>query len=446
MTYRIIFRFALLISLCGVAVPSFLNAQETPPASVPATPSAEPPKSTETQETTEQPKPVETPKLPLSKEGFNSALAVQFLAYNTYSQLAASQKDKNFCFSPLLLAKQLTVLRNGASNGKTAEELFNIFPVDMTNLKTADLAENFNQMSTAVFRQGIKAPPNLPATFAHVNAVWIPANYPIVEQYINGIKTFFHTDLYAVDFIGNRDDAINTLNAWSRDSTNGKIPSVIDEPIKTSLPGDVSIIAAGIAASTPRLLTPFHQQYTSEQEFTTITGEKKKTPIMRQITPQLLYFETPELTQIVSLPCVEENLYVVVFLPATGKLDALERQMTPAFLSQAFARLQTQTVDLTLPKTTLTSCLDLTPTLQQLGLQTALSADADFSFVSQSKENPLKLTSLLHETQVAILETAAQPQQIPKPTALFYANRPFVFLVWNVKTATPLIVGRIVHL
>jgi serine protease inhibitor len=437
------------------AVSSFLIAQEPPsvPVDSATTPTVQPANQSQPTETLKpadpsdvQPQSVEIPKLPFPKEGFPSAASVQFLAYNTYSQLAATQKNKNFCFSPLLLAKQLTVLRCGVNNhGKTADGFFNVFPVNMTNQTTADLAGNFNQMSTAVFRQGIKIPSNTPATFVQINAVWVPANYPIVEQYLDGIKTFFRTDLYAVDFTGNRNDAINTLNAWSRDCTNGKIPIVIDESIKASLPDDVSVVTTGIAASSPRLLTPFHQQNTTEQEFTAINGEKKKTPVMRQIT-SILYLEVPELAQIISLPCVEENLYFIVLLPVSGKLDTLERQMTPTFLGQVFARLQTQIVDFTLPKMTLTSCLDLTPTVRQLGLQTAASPDADFSLMSQSKENPLKLTNLLHETQVTLAETAAQPQKIPQATARFYTNRPFVLIVWNTNTATPLILGRVVDL
>jgi len=132
-------------------------------------------------------------------------------------------------------------------------------------------------------------------------------------------------------------------------------------------------------------------------------------------------------------------------LPATGQLDTLERSMTPLAMTQWFSRLQPMVVDVILPKVQQTGSLDLTETLDNLGLQTIATDNADLTGMSQAVDHgPLKLSKFLHATQVTLVEQADIPQQqMPQAaTARFYVNRPFVFLLWNMQTETPLVIGR----
>jgi len=119
--------------------------------------------------------------------------------------------------------------------------------------------------------------------------------------------------------------------------------------------------------------------------------------------------------------------------------------MTPNSLTMWFGQLQPMIVDVIMPQLKLSSCLDLTETLNNLGMQTITSEDADLSFMSQNVEKgPLRLSQFLHETQMTLTEQIDIPdQQEPQAQARFYVNRPFVFLVWNVQTSTPLVIGRI---
>jgi len=425
------------------------DAPDESEMSEPESPDTEEPESSDDQpEISVPPTPVvNIPKITPPEQGYNFPVAIQVLAYNTYSQLAAAQGDANFCFSPQLLAKQLTALRFGA-NGATAAEVGKVFPFKMPVPQTAEWLRQVD-VSSAQIREGAQIPlsgaipSQFPSTFGHANAVWVPSDHPIVEQYVIGIKTGLATELYASDFKNKRDTTATTVNAWVRDTTGGRFTSIIAEPYDVSLPGDISVVTTGAACTSPQLAAPFNRQLSGTNKFQLASGETIDVPMMRQIS-SLTGLGMPNL-QILAIPCVEENLKLVLLLPATGQLDTLERSMTPTALSQWFSQLQPMVVDVILPKMQLTVGLDLTETLNNLGLQTIATENAELTNMSQAVEKePLKMSKLLHATQVTLVEQADIPQQqVPQATAMFYVNRPFVFLVWNVQTETPLVIGRI---
>ncbi len=421
-------------------------APETPPAPAPADQPAAA-QSQPAQAQSAQPGAAPTagaaagvPKITPPEQGLAFPAAMQVLAYNAYAQLAATHGDANFCFSPQLLAKQLTALRFGA-DGKTAAEMCDVFPFKTAVPQTAEMLRQVDASSAQV-RKGVQVP-QLPPTFGQASAVWVPADHPIVEQYITGVKSGLSTELYAADFKTKRDAAATTVNAWVRDMTGGRLTSIIAEPFEVSLPNDISVLATGVACASPRLAAPFNRQFSGNNEFVLASGEKITVPMMRQIG-SCFGTEVPNL-QVLVIPCVEENLRVVVLLPAAGQLGTLEKSMTPEFLTQLFGKLQPMVVDVVMPKVQATACLDLVEPLKNLGLQTAATENADLSNMSQAKEKgPLRLSKFLHETQMTLVEQADIPQQqVPQANARFYVNRPYVYLVWNAQTMTPLVIGRV---
>ena len=117
--------------------------------------------------------------------------------------------------------------------------------------------------------------------------------------------------------------------------------------------------------------------------------------------------------------------------------------MTPDNLATWFSQVQPMVVDVMLPKVQVTSLFDLSEPLNNLGLQTIMTEKADLTNMSQDVDRePLRLSKFLHESQITLHEQADIPQQtVPQAQARFYVDRPFVFLVWNVQSGTPLVIG-----
>ena len=421
-----------------------LLSQETPPEIPPASETPEPAPETPTPETPNATPPTTANALVIPPEKTTFPLSLQVLSYNTYSQLAIqadSQGGGNICFSPQLLAKQLTALRFGA-DGQTATEVFNAFPFRATVPQMSEFLRQIDA-SAAKIPEGAQHPQALP-TLGQANAIWVPTDYPVVEQYINGLKTGLATDLYAADFKNQRDAAVTVINAWVRDTTGGRMASVIAEPYEVGLPGEISVVTTGLVCASPRLLIPFNQKFSGPNEFHLVSGEKINVPMMRQIGPY--YYAEVSNLQILMMPCVEENLRLILLLPAEGQLKTLENLMTPDFLQQQFTRLKPMNVDVIMPQLKTTVCLDLTETLKNMGMPTISTEKADLTNMSQAVEKgPLRLSKLMHATQMTVIEQINNPQQeVPQAQAKFYVNRPFVFLLWNTASGTPLVVGRVI--
>ena len=435
MKYHIVTLGLICLALLLAGLPQQLIAQETPP---------DPPQNGQAAATVPvEPQPDATagiPRIVSPEQGFHFPVAIQVLAYNTYSQLAASQNDANFCFSPQLLAKQLTALRFGA-DGKTAAEVGNVFPFKSPVPQTAELLRQVDATAVQI-REGVQVP-QLPPTFGQANAIWVPAEHLIVEPYINGIKTGLATELYAADFINKRDAAATTVNAWVRDMSGGRLTSIIAEPLDANLPDEISVVTTGVVCASPRLAAPFNRQFSGENTFQLASGETITVPMMHQISA--CYGAGVPSLQILVMPCIEENLRLVVLLPAVGQFGTLERAMTPEALATWFGMVQPMAVDVIMPQLQMTSCLDLSDTLVSLGMTTIVTENADLSYMSQSEEKePLRLSTFLHETQMTLTEQIDVPdQQVPQAQAQFYVTRPFVFLIWNAQTSTPLVIGRV---
>ena len=403
--------------------------------SEPAPASAEqPPVASET-----PPASADIPKIAVTQDGFNFPFSMQVLGYNVYSQLAAKEGNANFCFSPQLLAKQLTALRFGA-DGTTASEILELFPAKVTVGQTSEFLR-LVETTSAKLPDGVKPLP-LPPTFGSANAVWVPQDHPIVEQYIAGLKTGLATELYAADFKNQRDAAATTINAWARDTTNGRLTLVFAEPYEVTLQGDISVLTTGLACASPRMAVPFNKQFSGNNEFQLLSGEKVSVPMIRQVGP--FYGAQNNALQVLAMPCVEENLRLVILLPAPGQLATLEKSMTPQFLAQWFARLQQMPIDVIMPQVQTTACFDLLDIAKSLGMATIATDKADLSNMSQAAEKgPLYVSKLMHETQVNIVEQTDNPQQLSQTQVKFHVNRPFVYMIWNVKTGTPLVIGRV---
>lgn len=453
----------LIVTLSGT-VPHLFSQEVAPPQVPPTTPATEPPPASE-QPASEQPAPEQPtpetaspvatqtpapaaqqiPKLQFPPEQMTFPLSVQVLGYDTYSQLAAQQAaqgDGNFCFSPQLLAKQLTALRFGA-DGQTATEVLDVFPARAAVPQTAEFLRNVEANAFKI-REGAQHPQTVP-TFGQANAVWVPTDHPIVEQYIKDLKTGLSTDLYAADFKNQRDAAATVVNAWARDMTGGRVTSIFVEPYEATLPGEISIVTTGLACAAPRLAVPFNRHFSGNNEFQLLSGEKINVPMMRQIG-QFFCAANNDL-QVLIMPCVEENLRLVVLLPAQGQLKMLEKSMTPEFLGRWFGQVQPMNVDVIMPQVRTTACFDLTDPLKNMGLSTMTTDKADFSNMSQADEKgPLFLSKFMHETQMTIVEQINDAgQQVPQAQAKFYVNRPFVFMLWNSASGTPLVIGRVTN-
>ena len=150
--------------------------------------------------------------------------------------------------------------------------------------------------------------------------------------------------------------------------------------------------------------------------------------------------------------------YVIVLPDAPDGLRAVERSLTPAALAGA-AQLESVDMILHLPKFKLElPTLALAKLLGQLGIRTAFGSSANYDRMAAHKPDEyITLSEVFHKTWPALDEqgteaaaatvvamalSAPPPRKMPEPVEI-RVDRPFLFAIQHVPSATCLFLGRV---
>jgi serine protease inhibitor len=171
--------------------------------------------------------------------------------------------------------------------------------------------------------------------------------------------------------------------------------------------------------------------------------------------------------QLLELPYKGDEVSMLVIVPRSADgLAALEKKLTSADLKTWIDKLKKRTVIVNLPKFKLETKYTMEKTLQDMGMKRAfkdprLADGAQFDGMSESEdpEQKLYITKVLHKAFVEVNEKGteaaaatavimAQPTSAPvfvPFTPTFRADRPFLFLIRDVKTGSLLFLGRMTN-
>ena len=150
---------------------------------------------------------------------------------------------------------------------------------------------------------------------------------------------------------------------------------------------------------------------------------------------------------------------LVVVNGATGRmtvdgLPALERELTPEKLSDAFGKIGNEQVDVSMPRFRMTGEFQLKSTLVSMGMPNAFQATANFS--GMTGKDDLKISNVIHKAFVEVneegTEAAAATATVmglatamgPRETMLFRADHPFLFVIRDEMSGAILFMGRFV--
>ena len=152
------------------------------------------------------------------------------------------------------------------------------------------------------------------------------------------------------------------------------------------------------------------------------------------------------------LPYVGGTLAMTVVLPDPGRLADVEAAVAAQGWGHVLEAPVAERLELRLPRFTVRTASRLGQVLAALGMPTAFTDDADFSGLTTDEQ--LKISEVLHQVFVDVDEagteaaaaTAIVMQRaggIPAPPVPFVVDRPFLFVIHDVGSGTPLFVGRV---
>lgn len=286
------------------------------------------------------------------------------------------------------------------------------------------------------------------------NALWAEKTLQLRPEYLSAVSTHMAAGLQPADFAKKAEAARKEINDWVEDRTNDRIRNLLQ-------PGDVDSGTKSVLVNTVYWKGDwekvFEKEATRPEKYTALGGAVTEVPMMVQQD----WFQVAQRggVRAVQMPYSGRELSMIILLPDDAKgLPALEAKLTAKELARWTKDLDnasSRETILWLPKIHMEARAKLATVLKALGVRTAFTDAADFSGITGSPD--LKINEVIHQTfldvdekgteaaaatAVTMVATSAMPGPPPPPPFEFKANKPFLFLLRDMRTGLVLFIGR----
>jgi len=344
--------------------------------------------------------------------------------------------DENIVLSPLSLNMALAMVWNGA-NGDTRQGIQQA--MGMQNYAQEDVNNYFLDLREKL----TMADPDVKLALA--NSIWYDNGFPVKTDFITVNKDYYNAEVKEIDF--RAPDAPDQINEWCSDNTNGLIREMIDV-----IPSDAvmylinALYFKGMWADS----SGFDPERTFQTNFHKENGQNVLVDMMTQGREDINYYSDDHL-QMVTLP-YGNGAYSMVFALPKDDFGAMLLQLKQSgYWQNCLSNLKPQYVDLFIPKFKVEyePKPDLNNILKKLGMGKAFTDSADFSGISDIR---LFISQVMQKTYIEVDEKGTEAAAVTvigmvtcsvPSHPVFFANRPFLFVIQENTTGTTLFMGKI---
>lgn len=319
--------------------------------------------------------------------------------------------DENYMFSPLSIKMALAMAANGA-NGATLEEI-------LKTLNIEDL-ETFNEMALNLIQAYSE---NESVRLSIANSIWLNKDHHYEEvSFSDSYQTIIEEYYKGYSQVVDNEDAVETINDWVNEKTNGKISELIDNSEFLAFLANAIYFRGDWASQ-------FDELATKEDTFTDRNNLESQMQFMNQIG-YFEYFEENGL-QIVKLPYKDGKTSMYIALTDDRQID----------LTQKITEMSSKRVQLSIPKFEVKFEVELSDVLKEMGIVTAFKEyEADLKgMFTEISENTF-ISSVVHKTFISVDEFGTEAAAVTgisvgvtsMPTdepILFKADRPFTYII-----------------
>jgi serpin B len=365
-------------------------------------------------------------------------------AFDLYQALG--EESGNLFYSPYSISLALAMTYAGA-RGETEQQMAETLHFTLIQDR---LHPAFNGLDLELARRGEGAEGKDGDGFRLniVNAIWGQEGYVFLSKFLDVLAENYNAGLRLLDFGNAPEESRVTINDWVSDQTAGRIENLIPEGVIDELTRLVLTNAIYFNAAWSE---PFEPDLTADGTFYLLDGGEVTVPMMQQT--ESFGYATGEGYQAVELPYDGWELSMVILLPEAGGFEAFEGMLDSERVDGIVKGLAHRRVSLTMPKFEFDRGFGLADALAAMGMPVAFSADADFSGMTGSRD--LFIADVIHKAFVSVDEAgteAAAATAVVMPMAAMpeepvevTADRPFIFLIRDIKTGAILFVGRVVN-
>ncbi|XP_052418322.1 serine (or cysteine) peptidase inhibitor, clade H, member 2 isoform X2 [Carassius gibelio] len=356
------------------------------------------------------------------------------LGLQLYRSLHSDGSQTNTFISPLLLANSLLALEGGAK-GSTAGQLHDLLRITKHEAVGEALTKALKSVHEA----------NGTCYTFHSSSALFSKQVPRLEKsFLEKLQTHFGLQHVALEDAQKQTD-MEKLKSWAKSGMDGEETADLELALETK-PG------AMILANALHFRGFWDRGFYHEnQDLRSFLGTKyTKVPMMHRSGVYRHYEDIENMVQVLELGLWEGKASMVLLLPFhVESLARLDRLLTPDRVEKWFEKLNSTSVALSLPKTKISSTVNLQKQLAALGLVDAWNkTSADFSTASSLGRGKLHLGAVLHWTSLELAPESGskdgmhEDEDVDKPK-IFYADHSFIILVRDSSTGALLMIGAL---
>jgi serpin B len=370
------------------------------------------------------------------------ASGIRGFAVDLYGILA--RQDGNLVFSPASVTIALAMTYAGAA-GATATEMAAALRYDLPQER---LHSAFNALELLLESRNRESSAEMGGIeFAIANSLWGQQGTPFESDFLDTLARDYGAALRLVDYVTAAEDARAAINGWVAATTNDKITDLIPAGVLDAMTRLVLVNAVYLDAT---WAIQFDPEATADADFRLLNGSTVSVPTMHQ--NESLLYTRGDGWKAAALPYVGGKLAMLLLVPDAGRFTEIELLAIDGLLTSAADSVERTQVRLALPKFEFRTQAGLAPMLGELGMREAFDPTlADFS--GMTNDERLFISDVIHEAYIAVdeegTEAAAATAVVMRATsapmdpATLTIDRPFLFMLYDRDTGTPLFLGRV---
>ena len=348
-------------------------------------------------------------------------------AFNLFRK---ARGEESSVLSPLSITYALGMLNNGAA-GQTQEEI-------NQTLGFGDAgADAINAFCQKMLKEAETLDEKTKSLIANTIFVNEGLGYVLQDGFVQKANDYYNAQPQNRDF--GDGETMGVVNQWASDHTEGMISTVLNEQTFDTFAVSYLLNALyfkGVWSD------PFDATKTKDESF----NGGPAVPMMYKPYTEFNYTEN-DLYQAVNIPYGNGAYRMSIFLPREGKtigdvLDALNG-------SNWQVKRSMYEVDLKLPRFETDTNQNLVEIMSALGMPTAfIPDDAEFPYFCNV---PIYISKMFQVAKIKLDEQGTEAAAVTviengatssTPTAKFYANRPFLYVISEQSTGTIFFIGQ----
>lgn len=367
------------------------------------------------------------------------ATAAYDFALDLLRESTAEAPSKNALVSPLSVLHALAMAENGA-DGETLAQMERT-----TGMSVEELTDTLHAH--------LQRSSSYDGPLSLANSVWLrdSGGLSVENAFLEACGGRLGARVFSAPF---DDSTVTDVNAWISEKTHEMIPEMLSQ-----LSDQTQLLLVNAPAFEGSWEEPFDSALVTPDTFTCEDGTEQDVDMMH--STESAYFES-DLATGFAKPYEDHDYRFVGLLPNKGVTVAeLLESLDGEGLEQLLTPAENTVVLVSLPKFTSSYDVDLSGVLRSLGMTDAFDAGAaDFSRMGSSDAGPLFIGGVLHKTfidvdeegtraaaaTVTTMDGAAAPIEEEPEVKEVVLDRPFVYLIVDAHTMTPVFTGTVMSL